>query len=516
VRHLRFCVSLVVSLVIALMTLGSASGRYGGTLVVGLSFGAPATLDPAMNGGTSAVEIDLASCQRLYDIVSNHGVIERVPELAAALPVPSKDKLTYTIRLRQGLLFNDGTPLNAQAVVASIQRLINLPGSARASDYESVAGVSAAGPYTVVFHMKARDSTLVGNYMFVFSPTALAKEGANFGTDPICVGPFMFDHQSGDGSLTYVKSPYYWNRGAIHLDKIVYVPATNGPVAAAALEAGDIQVLDNVSTTVLSSVKENAGLRTISGAGLGWQGITFNIGNSHGVGNPPYENVGTPIASSPVLRQAFEEAIDRTTMNRVVFGGFELPSCTPIPPANTEWFNAIRVPCTPFDPADARKLVARSGFANPTVTLLTGSSPDALRLAQFIQAEEAAVGIDVVLTQTGSTTSGQFDATFNVGYEPGADGEPNLIISQFFASWGVRNAAGYENKRLDYVLTNGLKATQFADRAVNYRVAQQILLTDRPTIFLYDTIFHAAYSANLTGVGLKANGLLDVSNAQFR
>jgi peptide/nickel transport system substrate-binding protein len=516
VSRSRFCIALLVSAALALLTLGSASGRYGGTLVVGLSSGAPTTLDPALNGGSSAVEIDLATCQRLYDIVSNHGRIERVPELAAGLPVPSKDKLSYTIRLRQGILFNDGTPLNAQAVVASIQRLMNLPGSARASDYESVASVSAAGQYTVVFHMKAPDSTLVGNYMFVFSPTALAREGANFASDPICVGPFMFDHQSGDGSLTYIKSPYYWNKGAIHLDKIVYESATNGPAAAAALEAGDIQAIDNVSTTVLSSVQENAALRTMSGAGLGWNGIVFNIGDSHGGPlNLPYTNTGTPIASSPLLRQAFEEAIDRTTMNRVVFGGLELPSCTPIPPANTEWFNAIKVPCTPFDPAGARKLVGRSGIVNPTVTLLTGSSPDSLRLAQFIQAEEAAVGINVALTQTGSSLTGQFDAELG-GYEPGADGEPNLIISQFFASWGVRNYGGYTSKRLDYVLANGLKATQFADRAVNYRVAQQILLTDRPTIFLYDTIFHAAYSASLSGVALKANGLLDVSNAQFR
>ena len=52
-----------------------------------------------------------------------------VPQLAAALPVISKDKLTYTIPLRQGIQFNDGTPFNAQAVVTTLQRMITLPGS---------------------------------------------------------------------------------------------------------------------------------------------------------------------------------------------------------------------------------------------------------------------------------------------------------------------------------------------------------------------------------------------------
>ena len=80
----------------------------------------------------------------------------------------------------------------------------------------------------------------------------------------------------------------------------------------------------------------------------------------------------------------------------------------------------------------------------------------------------------------------------------------------------MRNFGGYSNPRLDYVLANGLKATQFADRAVNYRVAQQILQVDRPAIFLYNTITHAAFSSSLSGVQLTANGQLDVAHAQYR
>jgi hypothetical protein len=66
------------------------------------------------------------------------------------------------------------------------------------------------------------------------------------------------------------------------------------------------------------------------------------------------------------------------------------------------------------------------------------------------------------------------------------------------------------------VAANGLKATQLPDRAVNYRVAQQILLTDTPAVFLYNTITQAAFSTSLTGVQLTANGLLDVEHAQFK
>ena len=83
--------------------------------------------------------------------------------LAAALPVLSKDKLSYTIQLRKGVQFNDGTPFNAQAVVTTVQRYMTYPGSSRASDFASVDSVTATGPYTVVYHLKARDSTFTGN-----------------------------------------------------------------------------------------------------------------------------------------------------------------------------------------------------------------------------------------------------------------------------------------------------------------------------------------------------------------
>jgi peptide/nickel transport system substrate-binding protein len=515
--------ALALSVGLALLLLGTASarslrnGRYGGTLVVGLQLGVPNTLDPVESVSSTSIEVFLSMCQRLYQTVSNHGVIERVPMLAASLPTLSKDKLTYTIQLRQGVLFNDGTPFNAQAVVTSIQRYISDPLSTRASDYADVASVGAAGPYTVVFHMKAADSALIGNYMFMMSPTALATEGANFSSNPVCVGPFMFDSQVSGVSVTLVKSPYYYDKASIHLDKIVYVSATDGPSAAAALEAGNLQAVDNLDPTQVPGVEENAGLHVLSGAGLGWNGIRFNIGNNHGVGNLPYaKNVGTDLSASPLLRQAFEEAIDRNAVNRVAFGGLYQPSCTPVPPANTMWYPAIKVPCTPYDPADARRLVAWSGIAHPTVDLFAGPITERQRLAQVIQAEEKAVGINVVIdTGSISTSSGNFDALI-AAFQPGSDGDPNYIITQQFATWGSLNTGGYSNPRLDYVLANGLKATQPAARAVNYRVAQQILLADRPAIFLYDTVYHAAYSTSLTGIRLIPNGQLDVEYAQYR
>jgi peptide/nickel transport system substrate-binding protein len=518
-RIARAGFAFVVAVLLAGTVAGAGSARYGGTLVVGLSRGDVDALDPTVSRTFSAVAIYPAICLQLFQSVRNHGTIEMQPVLAASLPQISPDKLSYTIRLRKGILFNDGTPFNAQAVVFTVQRFMTFPGSSRASNFTDVAGVTAEGAYTVVFHLKAKDSTFYTNNMYVLSPTAVAKEGDGFGADPVCVGPFMFDHRVPGDNITVIKSPWFFDRGDVHLDKIVFKPETDAAAAVAALQAGDIQVLDNVSPVLLPAVQQNASLRVLSAPNVGWAGVQINIGNRNGIGNLPYANVGTPLASSPDLRQAFEEAIDRQALNKVVFGGLYQPSCTPVAPASS-WFAATKIPCTPYDPADARKLVARSGFSNPTVRLLTPNTSDALRLAQFLQSEERAVGINVVIESTdpagaqARAATGNFDA-YLASFFTGSD-DPNGNITMFLSTGGVRNNGGYSSTRLDYVLANALKATQMDPRAVDYRAALQIIRNDRPIIYLYNQLTIAGYSSSITGLQLSGGGALIPDYAQYR
>jgi peptide/nickel transport system substrate-binding protein len=516
----RFAVTLLAGAALALAVLGPASAqagsRYGGVLVVGLSGGDPDSLDPTVGRNTSALVIYPAMCQRLYD---RDAKLQLLPVLAAAVPALSKDKLSYTIQLRKGIEFNDGTPFNAQAVVTTIRRIMTYPGASRVSDYAGVDSVTASGPYTLVYHLKRRDSTFVGGNPYVLSPTALAGEGDNFAAHPVCVGPFMFDHRVVGDNVTLIKSPYYYDKYGVYLDKIVYKPMPVAAAAAAALEAGDIQVLDNLSTTELSAVQQTSSLRVIQAPQLGWQGLYINIGNKNGVLNLPYTNAGTPLASSAKLRQAFEEAIDRNTMNKVVFGGLEQVSCTPIPPADTPWFDSTKVSCTPYNPADARKLIAASGFSNPTVHLLTNNTTDRLRLAQFIQAQEAAVGINVVIDPFDSATASAraLSGSFDVYLASAAPGnvDPSTNITSRLATSGPNNSSGYSNPRLDLILDNGLKATTTRARSTLYHVAQEIIQVDRPIIVLYNAVTFAAFSTKLTEVQLTPNGKLSVENAQY-
>jgi peptide/nickel transport system substrate-binding protein len=317
--------------------------------------------------------------------------------------------------------------------------------------------------------------------------------------------------------VTLTRSPYYYDRKNVHLDRIVYKAEPNAAAALAALEAGDLQVLDSISPSEVGSVTHSKRLRVQPAKSLGYVGVYVNMGNTNGVGKLPYSTASNALASSAQLRQAFEEAIDRDTMRRVVFDGRALPGCTFISPVSSAFDASIR--CTPFDPADAKRLVAASGVVKPTVHLVTSNATDVVRLAQFIQAEEAAVGINVVIDSFDPTTtlarvgSGNFDAWLG-SWSGSPDTDRNVF--QWLATSGSRNYSGYSNPRLDLILGNARKAMTHKAIATLYHAAQQIALDDRPIIYLYHPIVYAAVAANVKGVQLPFDTLLRPAFAQYR
>src|SRR5581483_7682040 len=106
------------------------------------------------------------------------------------------------------------------------------------------------------FHLTAPHSAFISN-MYVLSPTAVAKEGDGFAADPVCVGPFMFDSRVVGDSVTAIKSPWYWDRKDVYLDKIVFKAMPDASAAAAALQSGSVQALDQVSPALLPSLEQD-------------------------------------------------------------------------------------------------------------------------------------------------------------------------------------------------------------------------------------------------------------------
>src|SRR6185503_5909411 len=193
-----------VALVVAISAgAGARSGQIknGGTLVIGLAE-EPDALDPTLARTFVGRMVFLHMCEKLYDLDSKLNI---VPQLASALPQISKDKLTYTIKVRSGVKFNDGTALNAAAVKQSLERHLTFKGSTRVSEISPIASIDVSGS-SVVLHLKQPFSPLTAQLAdragMIMSPKALADHGDTFGTNPVCVGAFLFKERVAGDHIT--------------------------------------------------------------------------------------------------------------------------------------------------------------------------------------------------------------------------------------------------------------------------------------------------------------------------
>jgi peptide/nickel transport system substrate-binding protein len=491
--------------------------KNGGTLTIALAED-PDALDPTLARTFVGRMVFLAICEKLYDLNSK---LRIVPQLAAALPKVSADKQTVTIRIRRGIKFNDGTPLDAAAVKTSLDRHRTLTGSRRASELSPVTSVDVVSKYAVALHLNEPFAPLTAQLAdragMIMSPAQLDKLGGRFATNPVCVGPFQFQDRVPLDHITVKKSPFYYAKNKVHLDKIVFRIINEPTAAAAALRAHDVDVLDRIGSTVLPSIRANKSLHVIQATSIGYQGITINIGNKNGLLKLPYTPVGTDLASKKALRQAFELAIDRVQLNRVVWQGTVKPGCGPL--AETSPF-FDKLPCNLHrDLKKAKRLVAQSGIRNPTVKLMIGNDSDLLRLGQFIQSQEEQAGIRVELQPTEFVSSlrkadnGDYDA-FAIGWSGRIDPDGNIY--QFVATRGSQNDSGYSNPRLDVILNNARHAQSTKARKTLYRAAVRIIRGERPLIYLWHAITRHGVSNKVTGVKVYGDGLIRAEFASFK
>ena len=524
IRNRRARLGLATVAIIATGLLATAAGgsvaaqsKAGGTLTIGLAED-PDALDPTLARTFVGRMIFLHMCEKLYDL---NAKLEIVPQLAAALPALSGDKKTMTIRIRRGVRFNDGTPLNAQAVKISLDRHRTLAGSARASEISPITAVQVVNNFTVRLRLNSRFSPLTAQLAdragMIMSPRALDELGTRFASAPVCVGPFKFTSRTAGDRIVLDKSQFYYARGKVKLNRLIFRIITEPSARAANLRSKDINVLDRIASTDLPAIQRDRSLRVLKSTSIGYQGISINIGNKNGIGKP-FANVGTALASKRALRQAFELSLDRKVINRVVFGGTVLPGCLPVPPASP-YYDA-RIKCPGRNLARARSLIRSAGVSTPVrVQLMIGTDQVAARLGQVIQSMAREAGFQVDLQPTEFVTAlrrqdqGNYDS-FAIGWSGRVDPDGNIY--QFVHSKGSLNNLGWGAGRMDLLLDNARKAATLKARKTLYSAVFRVLRTELPLIYLWHPVNRHGVTANVKGVRTYGDGLIRAYFAEYK
>jgi peptide/nickel transport system substrate-binding protein len=238
----------------------------------------PDVLDPTLARTYVGRIVFTALCDKLVDIDEK---LAFVPQLATEWRWESPTALV--MKLRPGVLFQDGEKMDAEAVRYSMERHLTMQGSYRRSEISVLDRVEVVDPLTVRMVLKQPSSPFLAQLAdragMIVSPKAAEAAGRDFSRHPVCAGPFKFAERVPQDRIVLDRFDGYWNRDAIKLDRVVYLPITDSSIRLANLQAGSIDITEQVLAPDVEAVRKNPKLRIASSEVLGYQSIAFNLGN---------------------------------------------------------------------------------------------------------------------------------------------------------------------------------------------------------------------------------------------
>lgn len=451
------------------------------------------SLDPIRSNDASTAD---ATTQMMEGLTTFRGTGELEPLLAESF-VMLPDEYTWEFRLRQGIIFHDGTPFNAEAVRRSLLRALD-PEEASPSAFiiNMITDVEVIDDYTVhiitEFPFAPLPSHLAHPVGFIISPAALDEEAAGgrlVDENPVGTGPFVLYERVVGDRVRFVPFEDYW-QGRANIDSLLFRTIPEASTRVSMIETGEANVIvaQPFDVAVLENVPHLDMKLIISTA------VTY-IG---------FNTLREPFGDVRV-RQALAMAINREDILYGIQEGQGVLAAGPLAP--TVMHNATDVPTLPFDPARARALLEEAGFGEGDIefTLLNITGMAArTHMIELIQANLADIGVIVHLDHTdlGSfldvTAAGDFD-TVILGWTTvtgDADyGVFSLFHSAHFGDAG--NRTFYSNPAVDELLEAGRRSTDPAERDRIYREITEILNYDVPKVFL----FHPYHPIVINGIG---------------
>ena len=405
----------------ALLALSGGIASAQSTLRIGLAED-PDVLDPTL-ARTYVGRIVFASiCDKLFDIDEKLNV---VPQLGLSHET-SEDGKEVTIKLRPDVKFHDGEKFDAEAAKYSLERHLTMQGSFRRPEVGAIDKVEVVDPLTIRLVLKNPFSPLIAQLTdragMMVSPKAAKEAGDKFGLKPVCAGPYKFVERVQQDRIVVEKFADYWDKGNIHIDRIVYQPVVDSTIRLANLKSGGLDLIERLLATDLKEVKGDSRLRLSTALELGYQGLTMNLNNG--------EKSKNPLGQNPKVRQALSLAIDREALNQVVFNGEFVAGNQWVNPEHPYYQQGFPVPKR--DVAKAKALLKEAGVTTPlTLDLMVPNNPETRQVAEVMQAMAAEAGFDLKIRVTEFATSlkqaeqGEFQAlsdrlerTHRPGWEP--------------------------------------------------------------------------------------------------
>lgn len=500
----------------------SSDSNGGKTLIYGRS-GDSVSLDPAVVTDGESFKVTT----NIFETLINFG--EQDTSLQPGLAKKwegSKDGLTYTFELQEGVKFQDGTDFNADAVVKNFDRWMNgnadkfpyfvsMFGGFKGDKNAIIKEVKADGDNKVVITLNKPQAPFLKNLAMtafaIASPTAFEKEGDKFGDNPVGTGPFKFVSWKRNDSVTIEKNKDYWQKGQPKLDKLIFKSITDNSARLNALKTGEIDLADGINPTDAKTIEDDSNLQLLKrpSMNVGYLGLTST--------RPPFDNVK--------VRQAVNYAIDKEAIIKAFYNGQAEVAKNPMPPVIEGYNDDVKG--YDYDPEKAKQLLKEAGYDGEKIELWAMPvarpyMPDGQKIAEAIQKNLADVGIQSKIvsyewaTYLEKLTNGEADA-FLMGWT-GDNGDADNFLFTLLdeTTIGSNNYAYYKNAEVHKLLATAQSETNEDKRNDLYKKAQVIISKDAPWVPLAHSTPLLAGKSTIQGFVAHPTGTDKFNNVDIK
>ncbi len=458
-----------------------------GDLRVGLEI--PAQLDPAF----ASADTEIAILNAVYDyLVDTNTRNDIEPRLATKWEV-SPDGKTYMFTLADRVMFHDGTPLTAEDVVWTFDRLrdpeLKLP---TADLYANIESIEATPDGKVVFKLKEINPFFL--YDLSDNHAVVVKKDTTDFTKFVGTGPFKVTSYSPENRMELEANPNYFIKGKPGVGKMEFIFFADQAAAVAALRGGQIDLTMRMPTPLFLTLQNEPGIKTVKIPTNGFDLVRLRADRAPG--------------NNPKVIQALKLATDRQAIAKLVtldLGAVGRDS--PIGPLFTAFYNE-NTPLPKRDAAQARQLLADAGYPDGLKLDLhvpdTGDRPD---LAAVLKEQWAEAGIDVnIIVEPESVyygDNGWLDVDLGItGW--GSRPVPQFYLDVMLTCGAKWNESHFCDEEFDKWAKLAGTSPDRQDRVQAYNEIQRILIQRGPIIIPYFFAQLGAIRDSFEGFDLKA------------
>ncbi len=504
----RFFAFALVAVVIATSFVSAASKR-GGKMTYG-RYADSLFLDPVLNDANPDIWIILNLYDTLLQPTSDGKGVK--PNLATRYKV-SADGKTFTLTLRSGVKFSDGSPFTAADVKFSLDRAKNPDNGAWNGLIASIDTVTVTNPTTVTLALKYPDPSLpaalatfntaiLPQKQFMASPGAKDEDKAKaFAEKPIGTGPFVLTDWKKGSSMTLKRNPNYWAKGddgkaLPYLDEINFQIIPDDNTRILKLQSGE---LDGAEFIPLARVSELQKDEKLNMQLFPSTEVDFAIMNNR----PKLKDGSDNPLSSVKVRQALNYATDKDAIIKLVTFGLAKPSksfmssATPLYAAQSGYA---------YNLEKAKLLLKQAGFSQGfevSIMARSGNANDA-GIASALQQMWSQVGVKLRIDLLDSAAArAKYRANdFQMRISGWTDdiADPSEITSYFAIFKNVESLhTGFQNDKIEALFEQSQREPSRVKRASLYRSIQSIYFEAAPIIFLYEAPYPVALQKYVKG-----------------